>query len=265
MRAWWVVPVALVVACAKTPKDVTPIEGWHQEEGWAGECFYPKNFGELGPGDSKIARQTSLQEMMKQWTGQRDDGVKFDEILTTNVETILLGEPERIETLVVGNLEQCIAMRNGGSASAWSSWLSSQANSMTKGQCKYPPLRYTLFDYLNIGSQWHIPTGTESDFYRISEDGPWITVEGDPSIPAVGADWPCNIEGCVAGQLVMRFTGDETGMVTVLPVGAEREWTAPEHGIIEVMINDYTFYDNVYKIEAGIEHHAAITYAPVNP
>lgn len=273
MRGVWWIPL-VVLACNKSPKEVAPIEGWHQEEGWTGACWYPKNFDELGPGDSRVHRQETLEAMMSQWTGGRDDGISFDEITTTNVETILLGEPEKIEMLAVGNLEQCQRAMAGGGQGEWKDWLVRTANQMTDGQCQHRPMRYTLFDYLNIGSSWHIPVGvcegdhirikaTVNDLYRISEDGPWINTEGDPSQPSVGADWPCNIEGCYAGQLIMRFVGDSSGIETIMPVGVQKEWIVPEHGQIDIMINDTTYYDNVYKIEGGIEHHTAIEYSPV--
>ena len=36
-----------------------------------------------------------------------------------------------------------------------------------------------------------------------------------------------------------------------------------EHGKIEVMINDTTWFDNVFKTEGGIEHHTGIEYKGV--
>lgn len=273
MRGLCALPL-LLIACGKTPKTVVPVEGWHAEEDWPGECFYPVNYDQLGPGDRKLARQAALVAMMEQWNGQRGDGVSFDTVGVTNMETVLLGEPDRIEDISRQNLEQCITARNTGATGAWETWLVGAQNAAREGQCKSQPLRYTLFDYLNIGSSWHIPAGvcqgdvvrvqgTMSDSYRITTDGPWINVAGDTSQPALAGDLPCNTEGCFAGQLIMRFTAD-SGVQTVLPVGSERVWTAPGHGVIEVMINDTTFYDNVYMIESGIEHHASIEYSPVD-
>ncbi len=269
-----IIAASLIAGCGggKTVAPAAPLVGWHSNEGWAGECYYPMDYASLGPGDRRVARQTALQEMMSQWSGGRSDGVTFDAKLVENMETVLLGTPEHIETVSVGNAEQCAQARSSGATSAWESWLSGMTNSLVEGQCRTAPMRYTLFDYLNIGADWHIPVGvcegdeviitaTESDQYRITTDGAWIKADGDTSKPAVGPDYPCNIEGCYPGQVIMRFTGD-SGIVSILPVGFERVYRVPEHGTIEVRINDTSFYDNSWKVEKGIEHHTAITYKP---
>ena len=59
----------------------------------------------------------------------------------------------------------------------------------------------------------------------------------------------------------MRFTSDD-GAVTILPVGVEKIYEVPAHGKIEVMINDVEFYDNSYKKEGAVVHHASIEYSP---
>jgi hypothetical protein len=51
--------------------------------------------------------------------------------------------------------------------------------------------------------------------------------------------------------------------VTVLPVGEERIYEVPEHGKIEVMINDTSYFDNIFKIEGGMQHHTSIEYYPL--
>ena len=62
---------------------------------------------------------------------------------------------------------------------------------------------------------------SSKDHYQITEDGPWITVAGDPAISTSGqSDWPCNIEGCQAGVMMFRFVG-ESGMDTVYVAGTE--------------------------------------------
>ena len=62
-------------------------------------------------------------------------------------------------------------------------------------------------------------SGSDSDKYRISDDGPWITIVGDPDKSTEGTDLPCNQEGCLAGMLIMRFVsvdGDEEFFLSVI-------------------------------------------------
>jgi len=131
---------------------------------------------------------------------------------------------------------------------------------------------YTLYDYLSINHDWQIPVqvcagdrftvhGTPADYYQIERGGVFINVLGDPSGTDVSG-LPCNVEGCLRGMLIMRFTG-ESGVQQVLPVGDTREFLAPEHGRVDVMINDDSMSDNLYKVERGVEHHTGIEYKPV--
>ena len=256
----------------KKGAEEPPPVGWHQEEGWAGSCWHPPAFEDLGVGDRRLAWQQTRDEMMKQWNGAMSDGVQMKEKYVVDFETVLLAKPERIEAVSRENLAQCKAFMTGKqSATDWEAWLLSQPGKLTEGECPNPPLDYTLFDYLNIAHDWQIPAyvckddhikvkGTEADYYRISPDGPWINVEGDPEQPAP-AGLPCNIEGCYRGQLIMRFTG-ESGIQTIHAVGTYFEFLAPEHGKVEVMINDDTMSDNLFKVESGLEHHTGIEYSP---
>ena len=270
---------ALIVAPAahagkKNKKDAgPPPEGWHQEEGWTGSCWYPPNFTEMGSGTKRISWQDTRNAIMGQWSGDREDGVVFKDKVVLNVETVLLAKPERIELVSKENLEQCIAHMSKGGGSSWSDWLTEIPGRLTVGECPNAPLDYTLFDYLNISREWQIPTGvckddvfkikaSPQDYYRIEEGGPWINASGDIEQAATGK-LPCNIEGCFKGQLVMRFTG-ESGVSTVHAVGTYFEFRAPEHGAIVVMINDDSWNDNVFKVESGLEHHTSIEYSPVN-
>lgn len=268
----WSVPLLVFLACGpKKPPQPATITGWHQEEGWAAACYYPPAFDALPEVERRTARTVALRNVMGQWQGKQDTVVHFDDDLVTRVETVLLGEPTKIEAVVVDNLERCqSAMAAGGDTGPWGKWLSKLPVSLTEGQCKSAPLDYTMFDYLDIGRGWQIKASvckgdhvriraSGLDYYRIQDKGPWINVAGDPDQRAIGTELPCNTEGCFRGQLILRFTSTE-GVESILPVGLERDWHAPDHGIIEVEINDDTWFDNVYKVEGSVEHHTSIEY-----
>lgn len=263
------------LADAKPKKNKTPPPppvGWHKEEGWKGECYYPPDFGKLGEGERKMARQQALEAMMQQWKGEKDDGVTVEPAVVEEVEIVLLGRPTHIEAISAANRDQCVGVMKGtGSLQAWQGWLGGLPAKLTAGEC-LQPLSYTLFDYLDLGKGWQRPVplckgdkahifATVKDKYRISDDGPWINVEGDPSIKAVSADYPCNIEGCFAGMLVGKFTTD-AGVETIFPIGADKVFEAPEHGTISWSINDTTWYDNKYFKSATIEDRTAVTIEP---
>ncbi len=269
--------ILTLFACGpKNVEEAPPPVGWQSEEGWTGACYYPPDFAELqekeGLTSRKLARQNGLYTAIGQWRGERGDGVSINDNVITDVETALLGFPEQIEDMLQKNLGYCKqVMGAGGSTGEWSSWLSSLPGQLMEGVCMQP-LDYTLFDYLDIGREWQLEvpvceddvvsiSGTLSDQFRISEDGDWITVEGDLNTPAVGAEYPCNIEGCYAGQLIARFTSDD-GIENIFPVGGGITWTAPAHGLISVRINDTTFYDNTWFQSGSIIDHAGITIGP---
>jgi hypothetical protein len=269
----WLVPLLLLTACkTKNVEPAAPIVGWHQEEGWQGACYFPPNWEEMGSGDRRMERQNTLQAMMSQWRGDRGDGVSFDPKAIENTETVLLGSPDKTEQVAEENIAACQEAMRSGKTSGWGAWLVALPGRLTEGECRRP-FDYTLYDYLDIGRDWQIPvsvckenrvriTGSAIDFYRVADRGPWINVAGDADQPARGADYPCTLEGCLVGQLIMRFTGD-SGLVTVLPVGEERIYEVPEHGKIEVMINDTSYFDNIFKIEGGMQHHTSIEYYPL--
>ena len=158
----------------------------------------------------------------------------------------------------------------GVGTSAWSAWFSGLRSKLLEGECMQP-LTYTLFDYLDITRGWQRPVpmckgdrariwGTETDKYRISDDGAWITVAGNGE-RATGADYPCNIEGCFVGMLVGKFTTD-AGVEVVFPIGTGIEYEAPENGTVTWSINDTTWYDNKYYKSATIEDRTAVTIEP---
>jgi hypothetical protein len=275
-RYWPIVVLSAFAAASCGPKkapEAAPKVGWIQNEGWKGSCYFPKDYANLGPGDRKLARQEALEEMVKQWRGTRSDGVQFDDNMIETLETVLLGRPEAIEGVSVQNAAKCEQFMSGATADtdAWQSYLHGLPGQLTAGECNNP-LVDTVFNYLNINSGWQFKwpvckdnrveiTGSEIDYYRITDKGPWINAAGDETQPTSSGDWPCNMEGCYAGMLIMRFTG-ESGITQIVPIGLSKTWTAPENGSIEVQINDTTFYDNKFKIESGLEHHTAITYKP---
>ena len=56
------------------------------------------------------------------------------------------------------------------------------------------------------------------DRYRVSNDGPWITVEGDLNKPTMGLeDYPCSRDGCFEGMLIMKYVTDD-GMEMIFPL-----------------------------------------------
>ena len=112
-------PLLMVLAaCPKSAPPAPPPVGWHAEEGWAGACYFPKDYDAMGVGDRKLARAEALREMMTQWTGGRSDGVEFSATLSENVETALLGKPEHVEEVSRRNAALCKEFRTSGNKGA---------------------------------------------------------------------------------------------------------------------------------------------------
>jgi len=262
------------VAAAKKKKDepAPPPVGWHVEEGWAHSCFHPPDWAQLNTIDRKMKRAEALDEMIAQWRGGRDDGITFPEQRIDDLETTLLGRPEDIESTSAANLGHCKASATGSGSDAWGAWLRDLPGKLTEGEC-HTPFDYTMFDYLDIGNGWQRPmpicqgdrvqiSGTSKDRFRVSDDGPWITVAGDPDRSTSGmGDYPCNLEGCLEGMLLLKFT-TEAGIETILPVGSGIVFEAPEHGEIAYRINDVSLFDNKWYTSGGIEDHTAIEISP---
>jgi hypothetical protein len=262
--------VLFLGGCPKKTSNVV-IEGWHSEEEWKGQCYYHKNFSVLGRAEVYDARQNSMSAMMSQWRGEREDGIQFDEGKVVDLETTMLGKIELVDVIAGQNQKHCIEHFSGkADPQAWKNWFWGINGILTAGDCKSQPLNYTLFDYLDIGKGWQISAsvcegdqvvvkGSTIDYYKVSDDGPWINIAGDLENRAMTDDYPCTLEGCFVGSLILRFT-DEVGNETILPVGEETVFSAPVHGKIEVQINDSTYYDNVYKQEGSMIHHTSIEY-----
>ncbi len=244
-----------------------PPAGWNPTDEGKPDCYYPPVWSEFNETERRIKRAESLDEVLMQWRGERNDGVQFDATIVERAETTLLGRPERIEEVVAQNAELCQA----GNTGAWKSWAKSLPSVLTVGECN-TPLDYTMFDYLDIAAGWQRPLpickgnrvvikGSGGDKYRIQDDGPWINVNGDSAQSTTGTDWPCNMEGCLAGMLMGKFVG-ESGMENIFVVGTETVFTAPEHGEISYRINDKVFYDNAWFKSGGLIDHTAIEVSP---
>lgn len=257
--------VALAKKKDKTPP--APPVGWQTEEGWKNACYFPPDWGKMDEITRRKSWSAALDEMKSQWAGKRDDGISFGENTVDAIDTTLLGEPAKVEGVTAENLTLCKGVATGQATTAqWEAWLKALPGKLTAGEC-FQHLDYTMMDYLDIGTGWQRPLGMckgdkvriggTQDKYRVRDNGPWITVNGDTSVPTVGGDWPCNVEGCFEGMLVARFV-TEGGVELVFPVGTELTWTAPENGELNYRINDNTFYDNKWFTNGRITDHTAI-------
>jgi len=263
----------VLVGCPK--KDTGPppiIEGWHKEDAESFECWYPAQFDKLDEVQRKLKRAETLDAMMLQWKGGKEDGVSFKAGMVDELETTLFGDMSKVEAVAIKNLDFCKKASSGGGNDAWSSWLNGLTAQLTEGEC-FNRFDYTMFDYLEIETGWQreMPicqddkvriSGTSSDRFRLSDKGPWINVAGDPDQPtSASGELPCNFEGCFRGQLIMKFT-TEAGVVTIYPVGEKLIFTAPEHGTMSYRINDDTFYDNTWYQSGGIIDHTSVEISP---
>ncbi len=244
-----------------------PRIGWVAVGEAGGQCYFPPDFDDpdLNKFDRRQKRAEALNEILGQWSGNRNDGVSFDPGMVESVRTVLLGTPERIEGFAQRNAEQCEKAMTGGGVAAWETWAEGARGRLTEGDCPTPPMEYTAFDYLQINNNWQIPIsvckndrviikGTKRDQYRLTKDGPWMNVAGTDG-PTEGL--PCSIEGCKRGMLIMKFRPAE-GPEVILPVGEQTEFTAPNHGEITVMVNDDQLSDNEWRMRGRVQDHTSI-------
>ncbi|HMV65884.1 MAG TPA: hypothetical protein PKA64_03455 [Myxococcota bacterium] len=274
-RSYWLVPLVVFSCAAKKPKKGTeppkPTVGWYQEAAWPGACYFPPEFGTLGVGDRRMARDNAREALMEQWQGKHGP-LQLDETLIENLETVMLGSPEKVEIAAIESYDLCSKAMVSGDLSPWKAWAEALPGRLLKGVCRRP-LDDTLFFYLDIGASWQFQasvcdddrieiSATTMDYYRVDDKGPWINVEGDTSRQATGTEYLCNTEGCYPGTLLLRFRG-ESGAVVIKPIGAHAVFDPPEHGTIDIAINDTTYFNNVYKTESNITHHTGVTYEPV--
>jgi hypothetical protein len=258
----------IIFSCGpKKSVDTAPPVGWHQPEGWSVSCYHPPEYAKLNELDRREGRELAMDAMLGQW----GDSIGSDTI--EDIETILLGQPQKIEQLSQENLEFCAQVATGASSiDSWNSWVSGLSSSLTLGECGTHFLD-TVFDYLNItvGYEHSFPIcegnivrikGSQNDKYRITEDGPWINAAGDQNSPSLGkSNLPCNIENCYDGMLIMKFTSND-GVETIYPVGLELRFVAPSHGKITYGINDDTFYDNEWHQSGGLIDHTSVELSP---
>lgn len=282
MRQTLAVPLAVLLgaavvdapAFAKKPKDGgasgPTAPGWYRASGWTADCYNPPDFGSMPEGPRRMAWNEARDAIVGQWRGERNDGVKFDDQVVTDLETVMMAKADRVTAVVQENWEQCKAAMSGGGTAAWGGWIPKIAARLTEGECPYPPLDYTAFNYLNINSSWQnqlyvckgdkvVIHATDADYYQLQPGGAWINAAGDPNEKATGS-LPCTTE-CMRGELLLRYTSDSHEQL-VLPIGLAAEFLVPNHGRIEVMINDDTLSDNKYKVENRIEHHTGIEVKP---
>jgi hypothetical protein len=264
---------AALALAACGPKKPPPgsVAGWYKEEGWTHACYVPPDYSKLMDTDRKKARGTTLDAMMSQWKGAKEDDVKFGDGPVEDAETAMLGRGETIEGVSQENLELCKKSATGGGTDAWSSWLRGLPDKLTAGECA-THLDYTMYDYLDIGHDWQreMPmcagdrvriTGTVKDRYRIADNAPWINVEGDRDQATTAGDWPCTGEGCYAGMLIGRLVTPD-GNEEIFPIGTTKTWTVPTNGTFSYRINDTTFFDNTWFKTGAIVDHTAIEVSP---
>jgi len=259
---------AIIAGCKKKgPEGPVIVEGWHQEEGWKGACYFPKDYKD----SDRLAANDVRNAMMSQWKGERDDGVSFSTGVIEGVETVLLGKPDAVKSVARQNLDLCKQYMAGGSIEPWQNWFAGLEGSLTQGDCKWPPLRYQQHDYLDLGKGWQFEGRvckgdvvrievSSNDYYRLADDEPWINGEGDTSRRAVGEEYPCTLEDCFHGTVIYRFTGED-GTITIGAVGLEKEFVARQAGILELRVNaDDSWYDNVWRKKGSLIDHSAISY-----
>jgi hypothetical protein len=255
-----------LLACPKTPTDVDtgPTYGWKMEQDWRHACFHPAPLS-----DATTDRQTAdtVRAMSAQWSGQKRDGVSFDEGLVTELTGLLNAKDAAyVNGVAERNLELCRDVMQGGSTtSAWGSYLEALRDELAEEACP-EPLEDTFHTLdLSVGWQADVPLcpgesvrikASTADLYRVSADGEFVRVLGDG--PAVEGD-PCMDMDCQHGMLVGRFQG-ASGDEQVFAVGALLEWTAPEAGTLSVAINDSDLSDNTWRLEEGVRDGITVEF-----
>ena len=268
----------LLVACGpkKSQEPEAPKLGWVQEEGSATACYYPPDFASLEALGRKEAQSMAFDAVIAQWRGDRGDGVSMNSDVIDSVETIMLGDMSKVESVVRDNLSYCKQYASTPSAvGSWSSWLSSLPAKLTEGECNHH-YSVVLVHYVEVNVAWEpaeplrICGGDQvrvraapSDRFQLEPGGPWITVDGNSEVSTAGSEThPCNTDGCLEGQLVIRFQS-KNGRQEVIPVGSDGTFTAPEDGMFTYGINDSTPENNKWYNDDGLIEHADIRIEPV--
>ena len=255
----------------RTAEEPPPL-GWYQPEGAVHACYYPASLDEVQGRARTLAVVDAMNEVVSQWRGQLNDGVEFSPNAIDDVYNAFLARPERGEFILSENLQYCQQAATSRSTSDWNSWMRSLPDILQQDLC-LQPLDYSLYQWLNLDNIWQeerpvcpddhiIITGTR-DRYRIVEDGPWITVEGDPDSPTVGMDlYPCSFDGCYEGMLILRYVTDN-GVEQIFPIGTEFVYRVPEAGTISFAINDLTAWDNSWGMSRGATERVQVRISPV--
>ena len=107
------------------------------------------------------------------------------------------------------------------------------------------------------------PRCGRADRCHLEPGGPWITVDGNSEVSTAGSDrHPCNTDGCLEGQLAIRFQS-KSGLTEVVPGGSDGTYTAPEEGVFTYGINDDSPENNKWYNSIGLIEHADIRIEPV--
>ena len=268
----------LAMACGpKQPVQEAPIVGWHQEETWTLACFHPPQYDTMLEMERRDSWQGSMDAMLQQWGGQRGDGISVDENTLDQIDFQFSAYPKKVEQVSQENLEKCRQVATGQlPKDDWHTWIKGLPSQLTAGECRTHFLDTVMDTDFSIVSNFDnsFPVcegdklrifGSTSDQFRISPDGEWISIAGDQNNSSLGKEnYPCNIEGCFDGMLILRFT-DTDDRVTIHPVGAEFHFKAPRDGYVSYGINEPEdmLYDNQWYQSGGLIDHTAVTLSPV--
>ena len=267
----------LLVACGpKKPQEPeAPKVGWVQEGETSTACYYPPNFAVLDTLERKEAQSEAFDAVIAQWGGDKGAFAMNSDVVET-VETIMLGDMSKVESVVRDNLSYCKQYAASSSAKGtWESWLSSLPVKLTEGECNHH-YSVVLAHYVEVDVDWEpaeplrICGGDKvrvraapADRYQLQPGGPWITVDGNTEVSTAGSEThPCNTDGCFEGQLVIRFQSKD-GDTTIIPVGSDGTFTAPADGVFTYGINDPSPEDNKWYNADGLIEHADIRIEPV--
>ena len=98
----------LLVACGpKKPQEPeAPKVGWVQEGESSTACYYPPNFAALDTLERKEAQSEAFDAVIAQWGGEKGAFAMNPDVVET-VETIMLGDMSKVESVVRDNLSYC--------------------------------------------------------------------------------------------------------------------------------------------------------------
>ena len=275
------VPCLLVSVAGKKDKkkkkkgDDAPQVGWVAVgESETAKCYHAPDFEALTTNPRGLARAAAISDIIGQWRGERGDGVSITSKYAMDVETVLFGDPKDVEVIAAENTEWCEKRFAGTATDAeWSNWVATLPARLTKGECRGSLLPQEMHDYLNIDAEWHMKqpfckgdkvviASSLQDYYQVDKKGPWINTLGDTSKPAKG-NLPCTLENCYVGTMVARFRNYDGSIEQIFAAGdGGTIYTVPDHGSLEVMINDDSWNNNVWKVEGGMQHHTGVSYLP---